>query len=172
MQYSSKQLADIKLKIIYKINLEIDNAVLNGTLDKVLKKYGIYDESMGPIMVNTRIMKILVIGGLAANKSEYQKALKDFGISYMHVEFVDYDDIKNYSIEKLRYSTTYSDILMGPIPHKISKMQNINGLIPQIKESPNEYPRLIEMKANSRFKITITNFKEAIGQTRYFENHN
>ncbi len=171
MTYSTKQLAEIKLKIINKINNEVDNANLNGNIESVLKKYGIYDETKGPIMVDTRTMKILVIGALAGKKNEYQKVVKEFGIDDSHVDFVDdYDTIKNYSVEKLRNSMEYSDIMVGPIPHKISNMENDNGLIQQIKQSPHEYPRLIELKANNKLKITKTNFREEIINTRYFEN--
>ena len=40
MTYSTKQLAEIKLKIINKINNEVDNANLNGNIESVLKSMG------------------------------------------------------------------------------------------------------------------------------------
>ena len=101
--YSTRELADIKGKIINKINFELDEAFINGNVDDVLKKYGIIYESKSPIMVDTKTMKILVFGALAGKKSEYQKVVKELGIESSHVEFVDeFTDIKNYQVAKLR----------------------------------------------------------------------
>ena len=79
--------------------------------------------------------------------------VKEFGIDDSHVDFVDdYDTIKNYSVEKLRNSMEYSDIMVGPIPHKISNMENDNGLIQQIKQSPHEYPSTYWVKSKQQIK--------------------
>jgi hypothetical protein len=169
--YSTRELADIKGKIINKINFELDEAFINGNVDDVLKKYGIIYESKSPIMVDTKTMKILVFGALAGKKSEYQKVVKELGIESSHVEFVDeFTDIKNYQVAKLRNSIEYSDILVGPIPHSIKGLKDYDNLISAIKSVPHEYPRLIEMEANNKLKITKTNFLDAIMKTRYIEN--
>ena len=170
MQYSIGQISSIKGKIISKIDREIDLSIENGNLEEVLDKYGIYLEE-DIIPVNTRTMKILVFGALAGNLHEYQKASKLTGIDPDHIEFInDYERLGRYDIGRLEYSMSYSDIIYGPVPHsQVGKGSFASGLS-RMKDNPDKYPRIIEAVANNSLKITITNFKEALLRTRYFEN--
>ncbi len=171
MMYSSRQISEIKLKIINKISREVDRANLDGAVGGILEKYNIVYEEFGTMPVDTRTMKILVFGVLSGKKSDYQLAVKKMGINPDHVHFVDnYHELQKYPVAKLKNSVEYSDILFGPVPHSQNSMGNTSSFLATIKQSPKEYPRLIEMVANSKLKITKTNFEHAIIRTRYYEN--
>ena len=171
MVFSSRQLSEIKLKIINKINKEIDYANLFDDVEQVLNKYDIVYEEFEAIPVDTRTMKILVFGVLSGKKSDYQMLIKKMGIDPDHVHFVDdYNELSKYPVEKLRNSVEYSDILFGPVPHSQVSMGHTSSFLASIKQSPKEYPRLNEMVANSKLKITKSNFEQAVLRTRYYEN--
>ena len=50
-------------------------------------------------------------------------AAKKLGVKEENMEFIFYDGTKHLSVERLRYSCEYSDIICGPIPHKVEGMQ-------------------------------------------------
>lgn len=167
--YNAKQLSEIKQKIIRKITSEVDRANEDGLIEEILERYGIvYEETS--ISVNTRLMKILVFGSLAGKKKDFQGVLNKLGINLSNVEFInDYSELKRYSVDTLRFSTKYSDLLIGPIPHSQTGMGDNSSLIATIKSNPAEYPRVQLLEANNKLKITKTNFEKAIISTRYFD---
>ena len=132
-------------------------------------KYGIsIDEE--PVYVNTHQMKILVFGDLAGKVNEYKKAARMLGINADSLEFEnDYSKLGNYNVAKLRNSNTYSDIIIGPNPHKQRGINGHTSLIAMLRSNPSEFPKCIEAHANNALKITISNFKEALLNTRFIE---
>lgn len=152
-----------------KINKEISIAVKNGTFEEILERFGIslLDE---PVMaVNTRKMKILVLGELAGKLKEYQLVAKKSGINQDNIEFINYVEAKKLNASRLQYSNEYSDIICGPIPHKIEGMGDTSSLLALMENNPSKYPKLQKATANSALKITITRFRELLFKTRYFE---
>ena len=85
------------------------------------------------------------------------------------MEFVDYNSSKHFDTERLRYSCKYSDIICGPIPHKIEGMGDTSSFISVIEKNPSEYPKLIKAVANKGLKFSISGFKDCILKTRFFE---
>lgn len=157
--YSQSQIADARSKIMAKINKEIDIAVRNGTLDSIFERYGIsFDEE--PIMPVTLRMKILVLGGLAGKKRDYQSVAKYYGIGLDNIEFIDYEEAKRLNAGRLQYSSEYSDIIYGPTPHKIEGMGDTSSLLALMESHPAEYPKVIKSISNSALKISISSFKE------------
>lgn len=169
VNYSYAHVANLKSKIFNHISREIDLAVENNTLDKVLKKYGvdIYEDN-SIIPVNKR-MKILVIGGLAGKVKDYQKAAKSKGIDERNIDFIEFSDARSLSVERLRYSYEYSDIIIGPTPHMTMGVGRASSLISCIEKNPDEFPRLLKASANRQLKITITNFGQLLLKTRYYD---
>ena len=96
-------------------------------------------------------------------------AAKKLGVREDNLEFVDYDGAKHLSAERLRYSCEYSDIICGPIPHKVEGMGDTSSLIAEMEKNPSEYPKLIKASANESLKFSISGFKENILKTRFFE---
>ena len=97
---------------------------------------------------------------------------KKLGIKEDNLEFIDYDRVKHLNTERLRYSSEYSDIICGPIPHKVEGMGNTSSFITEIEKNQSEYPKLIKATANNSLKFSISGFKEYILKTRLFEKIN
>lgn len=141
-----------------------------GTLEELLSEYGInlYDTTTPQII--ERNMKILVIGDIRGRKSDYVMAAKKLGIPESSLEFIDYDEIKNFSLNILRYSPKYSDIIVGPIPHKIKDLKEDTSLIGMIENAPDKkaYPKLTRVTTNMEgnvLKFSVSAFKEALLKT-------
>ncbi len=169
MKYSQSQIVELKGKMIRKINALIDSAVKNDTVDELLKKYGIELEEISYATGVTKRSKILVLGQLSGKKKDYQKAAKTCGIEEGNIEFMDYNEIEKFGVESLKGSLKYSDIICGPIPHNIEGMGDTSSFISKIEKTPAEYPKLIKAVANGRLKFSITDFKDCIASTRYYE---
>lgn len=167
--YSQSQISDFKSKIMRKINIEIELALKNGTFDELLDKFGVEIEKTQYFSSITRRSKILVLGQLSGKVKDYQVAAKKLGVKEENLDFVDYAGAKHLSAERLRYSNEYSDIICGPIPHKIEGMADASSLIAMIEKNPSEYPKLIKAVANDSLKFSISGFKEYISKTRFFE---
>lgn len=169
MAYSQAQIGKILQKIIAKASHELQVAALHDNVDEVMEKYGItFEEEAMP--VNPRTSKILILGALAGKVSDYQLAAKKIGVSPDNLEFVsDYHELKHFSAGVLRNSLKYSDIIYGPSPHKMKEMGDTSSLLAEMQKEPQCYPRLTKAVANKKLKITITNFKNALSNTRYLE---
>lgn len=169
MVYSQSQIADLKSKIIRKINTEIALALKNDTMDELLKKYSVEMEEIQYLSGVTRRSKILVLGQLSGKIKNYQITAKKLGIKEENLEFVDYIGVKHLNVERLRYSSEYSDIICGPIPHKVQGMGDTSSFIAELEKNPSQYPKLIKANANGSLKFSITGFKDYILRTRFFE---
>lgn len=169
MVYSQSQITDLKTKIMRRINAEIVQALKNDTINELLEKYGIELDEISYLSGVTRRSKILVLGQLSGKVKDYQMAAKKLGVKEDNLEFIDYDGAKHLNAERLRYSIEYSDIICGPIPHKVEGMGDASSFIAEMEKNPSEYPKLIKMAANDCLKFSISGFKEAILKTRFFE---
>ena len=74
-----------------------------------------------------------------------------------------------YLAERATHAETYSDIIIGPNPHSMKNKGDGSSIIATIQNNPTEYPKLGFATANNELKITMTNFKELLKQTRYFQ---
>ena len=169
MPYSIAQKAKIKSKVLAKISMEFSYADSDEDISEIMDKYGIHLEEE-PAYVNTRQMKILVFGALAGKVNDYKMAARKLGISDDCVVFEkDYEKLSRYDVSRLENSMQYSDIIVGPNPHKQTNINGYSSMLSMIKSNPSKYPRLIESHANQALKITIRNFREALLSTRFVE---
>jgi len=166
--YSIKQLSYIKARAISLIIHEFEIANKNNTIDQFLKKYGIIFEE-DPLPVDTRTMRILILGELAGSKKDYQMRAKKMGFPADHVEFIDYQQAGRFDAENLKDSGEFSDIICGPIPHRIIGIEGASSLLALMERNPSRYPRLNRASANGKLKITITGFEQCLMKTRYSE---
>lgn len=169
MQYTHKQKSAILQKIIDKISKEIFRATEDSEIDTIMDKYGVtLGESIMPVNKNTST--ILVLGALKGKKSDYQMTARKLNIPENNVEFVDdYSKMHTFNAELLRYSDRYSDIIIGPTPHSMKNKGDFSSVITMIENNPKEYPKLLKAIANNSLKITNSNFKELLKQTRYYQ---
>lgn len=169
MPYSIAQKAKIKSKILAKVSLEFSCADSDEDILELMNKYGIrLDEE--PAYINTRQMKILVFGALAGKVNDYKMAARKLGINEDSIVFEnDYEKLGRFDASKLENSMQYSDIIVGPNPHKQMNIKDHSSVLSLLKSNPSKYPRLIESHANQALKITIKNFREALLSTRFIE---
>lgn len=132
MIYSQSQITDLRAKIIRKINIKINLAIKNNILFELIEKYGVELDEISYQSGITRRSKILVLGQLSGKVKDYQMVAKKLGIKEDNLEFIDYDRVKHLNTERLRYSSEYSDIICGPIPHKVEGMGNTSSFITEI----------------------------------------
>lgn len=170
MPYTELQKAKIKTKIFAKITTEFSYAETDEDIDGLIKKYGVHFDE-GPICIVSRQMKILVFGSLSGRVDDYILAARKLGINSDRIVFEnDYSKLGRFDTEKLRNSAQYSDIIVGPNPHKQGNTGGYSSLISKIKNNQSEFPRLIEANANHSLKITVSNFRNALLETRLIEN--
>ena len=160
MRYTHKQKSAILQKIIDKISKEIFHAREDSEIDAIMNKYGV---TLEEINKNTSTI-------LKGRKSDYQMTAKKLNIPENNIEFVDdYSKMHSFNAEQLRYSDRYSDIIIGPTPHSIKNKGDFSSIIAMIENNHKEYPKLIKAIANNSLKITTSNFKELLQQTRYYQ---
>jgi hypothetical protein len=141
---------------------EIHLANRLGHLDEVLKKYGIKSKKTEKKYFELNRAKILLVGDLQVSIDIIYKILKDYGLTTERIEHVSYDQAKTFPWNKIENSMIYTDIFLGPIPHKLTSIQKYSSLIAMIEANSESYPKLHRLEANQMLKITKTSFMEAL----------
>lgn len=169
MEYTDAQKAQILSYAYANIADQFDWVCRHGEIEAFMEKHDIPSPDAKPQIV-TRDMKILVVGDLRGRKNDYIKVAKEFGFTEKNFEFVDFNQIKTFDIAHLVGSNVYSDVICGPIPHKIKGLKGANSLI-SLLESADEknYPKLIRAtpeQRDSSLKLTISSFRKALPETK------
>lgn len=165
---NNMDLTQLLEKIYQKLTTEVTNAYYNGDLDELLKKYGIEDETEH-FYYDTNHSKIIVIGDTMINKNEMEYIAKQNGINPKRMEFVlEYDKITNYNFEKFKYNMSYSDILVGPIPHKVNGLDDSSSFLSMARKHPDIFPKVIELRDSNKLKITKSSFQKGLLETRFY----
>jgi hypothetical protein len=167
---NANEMEDLFSEIYYKLLEELHLANRLGDIDSVLEKYGIesYKEEKKYIELNRA--KILLVGDLQVSIDIIYRILKDFDLSPERIEHVSFKEAKIYPWNKIENSMIYTDIFVGPIPHKLSSIKNHTSLIAMIEEKPQRYPRLHRLEANKALKITKNSFLEALKHSELIKN--
>lgn len=152
-----------------KLTKEISSAYYNGRIDEVLKKYELEDETAGHFHYNYSNSKIIVIGESRVNKSDLEYIAKKNGIDPKKIEFeLDYEKLTNYNFEKFKYNMSYSDVLIGPMPHKVKGLDESSSFLSMVREHPEDYPKIIELRDANELKITKQSFLNGLLETRLY----
>lgn len=168
MGYSDEQIGKIINMIIAKAKRELLIAQENNTVEAVMAKYGVtFEEKATPVNVRSKIM---VFGALAGKKKVFQQVVREMHIPEECVVFEnDYERLTNFDTSILKDSMVYSDLILGPTPHKEAGIGEASSLAAAIEKEPNRYPRLFNLRNGSEPKLTVTKFKEALHKTKYFD---
>ncbi len=114
--------------------------------------------------------KILILGAMRIKKDVAKGIAKQFDFTSDQLEFVDYDDVKGYPIQKLQYNNHYCGIVLGPIPHSATGTNGESSIITHI-ENTEGYPLHVRATANEALKITKTSLLEALRTIKHhYEN--
>ena len=155
MAYTYLQKQTILQKIFSKITKEFRFCKEDKDFDELMEKYAVSLSEGNYAIISKNKSRVLVIGALAGNKADYQLAAKKLGISECNIEFVDdYKKMHNFNTARLQYN------------------ENLDGetsLVAAIQNHPEMYPKLGLASSNNSLKLTISNFKELLTETRYFQ---
>lgn len=173
MPYSFRRRSDIITEVLSIFTKRLENAIDSDSLEDFLELVGIeieLEKQINPAYyLYNHGTKIYVLGALAGKKKDYIVCAKGLGIDEKNLEFIEYDEMKTFSIEKLRYSSTISDIICGPMPHKIKGIGDYSSFISLLKSKPDEYPKAYIATANDVLKINLSNFRQGLLQSRFLE---
>ena len=104
------------------------------------------------------------------NCKSIKKIAKKCGIKADRIEVIsEYEKLTNLNFEKYRYNTNYSDIIIGPAPHKVKGIGGYSSAISMMEHNPEEYPKLIRAETDGgELKLTATSFEAALRQTQQY----
>ena len=160
-------LVQLLKKIYQKLTKEVSDAYYSGNVEELLKKYGLEDEVEH--FYYTNHSKIIVIGDSRINKNEMEIVAKKKGIDPRKIEFVlEYDKFSNYNFEKFKYNMSYSDILLGPIPHKVKGLDESSSFLTMVRKNPDIFPKVIDIRNSNELKITKNSFLNGLLKTRLY----
>lgn len=167
---NSKELFDLIENIKDQIEKEIIRANRTGTLQEILNKYN-FEIEENYWYCEPRLAKVLVIGQSSVSIDVLRSIVKKHGIDKDRFEFVlEYDEAQNYPMKSLRFNSKYSDIFVGPMPHKTKSMGDCSSIIAEIQNNQLDYPKLTKMVSNGELKITKTSFEEALLRSQLMKN--
>lgn len=108
--------------------------------------------------------KIVVIGASEVKENVLSGIVKTLGLEKDRFEFcLDYDKVKTYQYNKLRYNPDYRLVLFGPVPHS-STGKNDNSSVIAEMQNHEGYPRVEVLSGNNAVKITKSNFRKTLSQ--------
>ena len=151
-----------KNAIIEKAEFILSKLNREGLLEEVMSMMGIesdlYPEQVYSVLNSG---KIVVIGQSEVKPKVFVAIADELGISRDRLEFcLDYQDCKRYNFKKLRYSTDYSAVMVGPMPHSSCVKGNYSSAIAAM-ETDGVYPTVIRLGSNG-LKISMSDFKEKL----------
>lgn len=156
-------------EIIDKFTEMITIANRQGRVSEILDKFNIDTQQYAAC--EYKIAKVLVIGYSQVNIADLKRVVRNFKLDEDRFEFVlEESAIKNYPMDSLKNNYKYSDIFMGPMPHKTTGMGDCSSVIANIKNHPSEYPKLTELKDSGGLKISKKSFSEAIANSELLKN--
>jgi len=117
-----------------------------------------------PEEVSCKNIKILILGDIQIPTNEiFGIAKREYGIPSKNIDIInDWDKIKSYDVEKLRYNSKYDGIIVGPIPHSIKGVGEFSNLIPLLQRKEGFPFHVVVRDSAGDLKITKTAFKEAL----------
>ena len=155
-------------KVYQKLVKEITEASYENKIEEILKKYGLQDEIEYPYY-DIKNSKILIIGDSLVDKNDLINIARKYGIKENRIEFeLDYNKLTNYNFGKLRNSMNYSDVLVGPIPHKVEGIEGYSSFLAMTDAMPEEYPKIIRLESSNELKITRQSFINGLLNSRLY----
>ena len=143
-----------------RIERMVDSLECDGKLNEFLKLIGreeLAEADYSPFVHR----KIAVLGGSMAKSQHLLGIAKQLGFQKNQFEFcLSYDDMKTYHFEKLRNSSKYAAIVVGPVPHSTTGTGNYSSVIAAM-EKDKGYPPVfrVEKITRSSFRNVVTKIK-------------
>lgn len=146
-----------------KIRIDIIDANRIGMLDFILEKYGVEINLPLPEPMFRRGDTILVLGDLSISKDDLSNLYRKFKVKQKMFEFVEYDNVTNYNFSRLIANNKYTDIFVGPVPHKAMNIGDASSVIEFLLGSDEIPAKVAVLRDNSgELKISKKTFKQAL----------
>lgn len=105
--------------------------------------------------------KIIVVGESEVEKKVLEGVAKQYGIEKDRFEFyLNYKDAKTFDFRKTQWSSRYSCILVGQMPHSGVAKGDYGSIISAL-EAQEGYPPVVRMGLNG-LKITKSSFRDTL----------
>lgn len=151
MRLHPEELEALINDVLNKIQLDLLRANAQDELDKILEKYGLKEIFENAVTAcdfyksNIRGAKILVLAIEFPNVDKRKlTAKKKYNIPKDRIEF---QVVKtNFDYSKLRNTAAYSDIIVGPIPHKGVGIGDNTSFLAEVEHHREEYPKVHRMQ--------------------------
>ena len=173
MRLQPDDLQTLLYSILNKIQLDIIRGNAEDELENILSKYNLSEmiEDVVPssdfYRNNIRWTKILVIAFDFPNVDRWKLAAKKkYGIPEDRIEF---QAIKsNFDYERLRNTDAYSDIIVGPVPHKGVGIGDNSSFLAAVANHPEEYPKIHRMQdGTGTLIISQSAFERCLANTNF-----
>lgn len=171
MALTTEQLNEFIDNAILKITRQIRQANAYGELDQYASKLGISDLLSDVVpccdFFDRNRSKILVLAFVFPNKDEWlQRAKKKYEKTKNRIEFVEYTSNFNYG--SLRNTDKYSDIFVGPVPHKGVGIGDASSFLAAVENNPGEYPKVQRMTdSTGTLKISLNSFMNCLDESNF-----
>lgn len=171
MALNQEQLDSFINESLNRIQLAIIRANATGELNNLAEKYGLSD-LLGEAIPSFEYFdkfraKILVLAFQFHDVDDWKvRAKKAFGIQANRIEFVEYK--ANFNYAKLRCSSAYSDIFVGPIPHKGVGIGDASSFLADAENHPEDYPKIHRMTdSGGDLKATLSSFMKCLQNSNF-----
>ncbi len=160
------ELEPIIEEVLDKVRQDLLLANRMGQLEDYLERLGfdglVQAESADSFSYKSGV--IVVLGASKISKSELVGIGCTLGLNKDRFEFcLDFDEVKSYPLEKLRYNAKYRVVLVGPGPHSSRGKSGFSSAIVRMEETPG-YPRVERLHSNNELKITKSNFRNVLSK--------
>ena len=154
-----------------KLRIDIIEANRIGMLGFVLEKYGVEISLPMPEPMFRRGDTILVLGDLSISKDDLCNLYRRFKVKQRMFEFVEYDDVTNYNFSKLIANNKYTDIFVGPVPHKAMNIGDASSVIEFLQNTDDIPAKVAVLTDNTgELKISKRTFKKALEESELLNN--
>ncbi len=166
-QLSNDELIDLEETIIDKLDEIIYHKNRDGSLEHLLREMGLDDvvaelEGVKEPLSTWPDGKILLVGALPRMADDLRGVLKSLGIKKDRLELLEYEEVTNFDVRKLSYTSRYCAVLFGATPHKGKGIEGDSSVIVHMEKHRDEFPETIRLSTSKGLTVTKTNFREAI----------
>lgn len=113
------------------------------------------------------ISKIIILGQLSIDKKDVNNVFNKLNICPKSVEFVSYKEAVCFNYIKLKNSKKYSDIIVGPLPHKGNDIGEYSSIITML-ERDQSFPNVIRATTSNELKLTKNSLINSLLKTNKY----
>lgn len=161
------QLIDLEDVIIEQLATILHRKNIDGTLERMLREMGLDEviaeyEGIRSPLATWPDGDVLVLGAKPSMVDDLRGVGKGLGISKDRFEFVEYNDVTNFSFRKLSYISKYCAVLAGAHPHMARDIEGASSVVAHLESKRDEFPETVRLVAGGQLSVTKTNFKQAL----------